>query len=195
MTHKLADRWEEEIWVVIAQPNFTIPVYSVRKLDGSGRLRTLHRNMLLPVRSVPNAQSSGPKPPPQRTLIRTRYRSRQRATASSSLSPEDSALSFGNASVIFPQPQSSLAVVRADSSLDLDDDETSVLLEESLILTDGSGGSDAGFSAQGGHEADVSDSELDPGNGSIKSEHTVSCAKPRIRANKPVYYASSDSQT
>ena len=162
--HKLADRWEEEIWVVTAQPNSTIPVYSVRKLDGSGRLRTLHRNMLLPVRSVPNAQSSVPKPPPQRTPARTRYRSRQRATASSSLPSEDSALSSGNASVIFPQPQSSLEVVRADFSLDLDDDETSVLLEESLILTDGSGGSEAGFSVLGGHEADVSDSEVDLGN-------------------------------
>ena len=127
-------------------------------------------SMLLPVRSVPNAQSSVSKPPPQRTPVRTRYRSRQRATASSRLSTEDSVLSSGNASVIFPQPQSSLEVVRADSSLDLDDDETSVLLEESLILTDGSGGSEAGFSVRGGHEADVSDSEVDPGNGSTNQD-------------------------
>ena len=171
--HKLADRWEEEIWVVTAQPNSTIPVYSVRKLDGSGRLRTLHRNMLLPVRSVSNAQPSVPKPPPQRSPIRTRYRSRQRVTASSCLPPQDSTLSSGNASVIFPQPQSSLEVVRADSSLDLDDDETSVLLEESLILTEDSVGSEAGFSVRGGHEADVSDSEVDPGNGSTIRTHSL----------------------
>ena len=176
--HKLADRWEEEIWVVTAQPNSTIPVYSVRKLDGNGRLRTLHRNMLLPVSSVSNAQPSVPKPPPQGNPIRTRYRSRQRVTASSSLPPEYSALSSGNASVIFPQPQSSLEVVRADSSLDLDDDETSVLLEESLILTDGSVNSEAVFSVRGGHGADVSDSEVDPGNGST-NQNTQSHVPPQ----------------
>ena len=158
--HKLADRWEEEIWVVTAQPNSTIPVYSVRRLDGSGRLRTLHRNMLLPVRSVPNAQPSVPKPPAQRTLIVTRSRSRRTATDRTRCSPDLSVHPSENVSVCSPQPQSSLEVFRADSSLDLDEDETSVLMEESLARSDTSY-SDDGVSVGGGHEADVPESELD----------------------------------
>ena len=54
---KLVDRWEEEVWVVTSQPDTSIPVFKVRQLDGRGRSRTLHRNMLLPVKSVPSVPS------------------------------------------------------------------------------------------------------------------------------------------
>ncbi|XP_025083530.1 uncharacterized protein LOC112557737 [Pomacea canaliculata] len=47
--HKLADRWETEVYSVLSHPNSAIPVYVVRREDGAGRKRTLHRNMLLPV--------------------------------------------------------------------------------------------------------------------------------------------------
>ncbi|XP_025108509.1 uncharacterized protein LOC112572821 [Pomacea canaliculata] len=50
--HKLADRWENEVYSVLIHPNSAIPVYVVRREDGSGRKRTLHRNMLLPVGGV-----------------------------------------------------------------------------------------------------------------------------------------------
>ena len=162
--HKLADRWEEEVCVVTSQPSSSIPVYTVRQLDGSGRCRTLHRNMLLPVKSVPTAQVPVAEPLAPRTPIVTRSRTKQREVTSSRSSPENAVLSTGSASVPVPQPQSSLEGIRADSSLDLDDDETSVLVEESLILTEDSGDSEAGFSVRGGHEADVSDLEVDPGN-------------------------------
>ncbi|KAK3085220.1 hypothetical protein FSP39_000156 [Pinctada imbricata] len=49
--HKLQNKWEEDIYVVVSKPNPDIPVYKVRKEDRSGRLRTLHRNLLLPVGS------------------------------------------------------------------------------------------------------------------------------------------------
>jgi transposase InsO family protein len=47
--HKIADRWEEDPYVILAQPNEEIPVYTVRKESGQGRRRTLHRNNLLPI--------------------------------------------------------------------------------------------------------------------------------------------------
>ncbi|XP_033729924.1 uncharacterized protein LOC117319196 [Pecten maximus] len=50
--HKLADKWEEEIYVVLDQPNPDMPVYVVQKEDCGGRKRTLHRNLLLPVGSL-----------------------------------------------------------------------------------------------------------------------------------------------
>jgi transposase InsO family protein len=46
--HKLEDRWESEVHIVIDQPNPDIPVYVVKPV-GKGRTRTLHRNHLLPV--------------------------------------------------------------------------------------------------------------------------------------------------
>ena len=47
--HKLADRWEEIKYAVIEQPNPEIPVYKVRKENGEGPVRTLHRNLLYPI--------------------------------------------------------------------------------------------------------------------------------------------------
>ena len=56
--HKIADRWEEEVYVVTTQPNPSISGFTVRQLERKGRPRTLHRNMLLPVRSVPSIVSA-----------------------------------------------------------------------------------------------------------------------------------------
>ena len=45
--HKLSDKWTEEIYVVTDQPNLNIPVYKVKRKDGEGPEKTLHRNHLL----------------------------------------------------------------------------------------------------------------------------------------------------
>jgi hypothetical protein len=52
---KIADRWAPDPYVVVCQPNNDIPVYVVHKENGKGNARTLHRNMLLPLSSVPPA--------------------------------------------------------------------------------------------------------------------------------------------
>ena len=51
--HKIADRWEEEPYVILRQMNSNIPVYEVKKLHGKGRKRILHRNLLLPIGHLP----------------------------------------------------------------------------------------------------------------------------------------------
>ena len=38
--HKLADRWEEDPYVVLSQPNQDIPVFVVQRESGGGRKRT-----------------------------------------------------------------------------------------------------------------------------------------------------------
>ena len=53
--HKIADRFEEGAYIVLNQPNPEIPVYEVQREDGIGRRRTLHRNHLLPIGSLPIA--------------------------------------------------------------------------------------------------------------------------------------------
>ena len=51
--HKLADRWEEDICTVLEKPNDEVAVYVVQREDGKGPKRTLHRNHLLPIGSLP----------------------------------------------------------------------------------------------------------------------------------------------
>ena len=46
--HKIQDRFEEDIYTVIEQPNERIPVYRVRS-ETSNTVNTLHRNRLFPI--------------------------------------------------------------------------------------------------------------------------------------------------
>ncbi|MCG8048820.1 MAG: DDE-type integrase/transposase/recombinase, partial [Candidatus Thiodiazotropha taylori] len=45
--HKLSDKWTEDIYIVTEQPNVNIPVYKVKRENGEGTERILHRNNLL----------------------------------------------------------------------------------------------------------------------------------------------------
>ena len=149
--NKLADRWQEEVYVVTSQPNASIPVFSVRRLDGHGKVKTVHRNLLLPVRSVPTPVPSKPKSVPSQTPIltrsRTRLRDRNDRAPRSDSSPE-SVQSHDTVSTVVPQPQTSVIAWKADSSLDLDEDETSVLLDESVVRSEDGGTADR--SSEGG---------------------------------------------
>ena len=59
--HKLADRWEHDPYTVIRQPNDEIPVFTVRKENGEGRTRTLHRNLLLPIGFISDTPTPVPR--------------------------------------------------------------------------------------------------------------------------------------
>ena len=50
--NKLANKWGKDIYVVVKQPNKDIPVYTLKQESGQGPVKTLHRNMLLPLESV-----------------------------------------------------------------------------------------------------------------------------------------------
>jgi hypothetical protein len=62
--HKIADKWEEDVYTVLKQPNPTISMYVVRKDSGEGRKRTLHRNLLLPIGHLDSFQKSDTRPEP-----------------------------------------------------------------------------------------------------------------------------------
>lgn len=51
--HKISNRWEEHPYVVTKQHDPAIPVYTVRREDGEGRTKVLHRNHLLPISDLP----------------------------------------------------------------------------------------------------------------------------------------------
>ena len=69
--HKLSDKWEEDPYLVLDQPNPDIPVFTVQKESGEGRKRNLHRNLLLPVghlvetRPIPKRRRFPRKEPPK----------------------------------------------------------------------------------------------------------------------------------
>ena len=52
-TNKIADKWSEEVYVIVSQPNPDIPVYEVKPETGRGRVKVLHRNLLLPIPCLP----------------------------------------------------------------------------------------------------------------------------------------------
>lgn len=62
--HKLSNRWEEDPYIVLSKPNPDIPVFVVKKENGEGRQRTLHRNPLLPVEIFNSEDNVESKPVP-----------------------------------------------------------------------------------------------------------------------------------
>ena len=52
-TNKLTDRWKEDVYVIVAKPDSEIPVYQVKLEQGTGRHKTLHRNLLLSIGHIP----------------------------------------------------------------------------------------------------------------------------------------------
>lgn len=55
--HKISDKWESTVHVVVKQPDESIPVYVVKADDEDGRERVLHRDMLLPCGFLPVVMS------------------------------------------------------------------------------------------------------------------------------------------
>ena len=46
--HKIQDKWEEDVYIVISQPIHNCPVFKVQN-ERSGKTKILHRNMLFPL--------------------------------------------------------------------------------------------------------------------------------------------------
>ena len=46
--HKIQDKWEEDVYIVISQPIHNCPVFKVQN-ERSGKSKILHRNMLFPL--------------------------------------------------------------------------------------------------------------------------------------------------
>ena len=76
--HKLKDVWEPVVHVVLDQPNPDVPVYRVQGEGGKGRVRILHRNMLLPLQlplvdwsSATDKQVSNSAPTPKVPVVKS----------------------------------------------------------------------------------------------------------------------------
>ena len=52
-TNKIADKWSEQVYFVVSQPNSDIPAYEMKPDIGRSRVKVLHRNLLLPIPCLP----------------------------------------------------------------------------------------------------------------------------------------------
>jgi len=59
--HKIANKWEDADYIVLCQPNPDVPVYVIRRSDGKGVQRTLHRNLLLPIDPIEDPTDYSPE--------------------------------------------------------------------------------------------------------------------------------------
>lgn len=60
--HKIADKWESTIYVVVKKAE-NLPVYTLRPENADKPFRTLHRDLLLPCGYLPAASQIQPMPP------------------------------------------------------------------------------------------------------------------------------------
>ena len=72
--HKLANFWESDAYVILEQPNPGIPVFKVQKEDKTGRVKVLHRNLLLPIGSIPIVHPNIQDPQPEKPSVERRSR-------------------------------------------------------------------------------------------------------------------------
>lgn len=55
--NKLGDRWEQDPYIIVEQPNGDIPVYAVKRQNNrSKKIRLLHRSLLLPFMGLPRLE-------------------------------------------------------------------------------------------------------------------------------------------
>ena len=119
---KLADRWSEEVYVVIDQPNSDIPVYRVKLEVGRSAVKTLHRNLLLPLCALPVVN----KPIPRARRSITPIKSITPDISGSDGSDNEASSEDGSILVVRrSQPRrSSAASVAADGQVDVLDSDS-----------------------------------------------------------------------
>lgn len=102
--HKLSNKWEEEPYDVIDQPNKDIPVFTVQRESGTGRKRTLHRNLLLPIGYIYDREKSPIKESTKQDKHRISLRKRQdKLEDSESESTSDEESDYDNNIVFNPE--------------------------------------------------------------------------------------------
>ena len=102
--HKIGDEWEHTAYIVDRQPIEGIPVFDVhQENDLTGKIRTLHRNMLLPFMGLPSELPPETKTP-KRLVPDTPESSSSEDTSSDS---DDSDSSFSEETEIDEQPMDS----------------------------------------------------------------------------------------
>ena len=90
--HKIADKWEPDPYIIKSKPQPDMPVYVVKREDGKGKERTLHRNhilpLALPLRDEP-LTTQEPQSETQRPSVATPDKPTESSSESSDEEPEE----------------------------------------------------------------------------------------------------------
>jgi len=47
--HKIADKWRKDVYLIVGHQDPDLPVYQIQRESGQGAIRTVHRNLILPL--------------------------------------------------------------------------------------------------------------------------------------------------
>ena len=122
--HKLADRWDHDPYVLISQKNEDIPVFVVRKENGEGRTRTVHRNLLLPIGILRDRPTPAPRRATPRQLPAKEPDQTQQDRTEYTSSDEESVWVHHHVIEEKEQSDSGSTITGADSVQRRDDDST-----------------------------------------------------------------------
>lgn len=86
---KLRSFWEDRVYVVTQRKHTDSPVYELKPENGKGRVRVMHRNLMLPCDFLPVEEVDSPPTPEKKRQIRNKQR-REEKEYSSGDEDEDS---------------------------------------------------------------------------------------------------------
>ena len=124
--HKIADKWEDQPYIIKEQPNKDIPVFKVQREDGQGRCKVLHRNLLLPIGS----RLPAPVPTPRRSRIRKKKHTDTEPSVSSDTEDTNSDFSSSELDFIIGTGTNINRGTPDDQREDAPDDDTVIPQEE-----------------------------------------------------------------
>ena len=123
--HKIADKWESDPYIIKSKPQKDMPVYVVKRDDGKGKERTLHRNHILPL-ALPLREKPS-------TMAKSQPATQARRREKAALPPEPSGSSSESSDEDIEENLAFLPDDRddQDSEANDDDDQASVFSSDS----------------------------------------------------------------
>lgn len=188
--HKLSNKWESDPYTVVDQPDQNIPIFVVRKENGDGRDKTLHRNLLLPINFISGLEEK-PVPVPRTRKMRLRSTRKSHDSSESSSESEDDVL-VGNG--VLPNTTAGTTNSSSDEmSVDADDARVEAVLEENGSDADDDAGLENDREAHvANHQSDADDGDDTVTETQDDEDPNVVQPRPRRRREAPAWQRSGD---
>ncbi|XP_071151143.1 uncharacterized protein [Mytilus edulis] len=193
--HKLADRWKHDPYHVISQPNSDIPEFSVKKENGEGRIRTLHRNLLLPIGFISDTPTPAPRLTRKRPTPAKRRQKQKEPTTRNEFSKDTTSDEESNWGYVIREEQGDsdstiiehLPQVQADELQDTEtggdaqSSEDTISVDEDLISEDERSASQDEIVQEDTLEHDISQTDTDDEDEPVPIRRSARERRPPLR--------------